>query len=95
MRNSRVVSITLPPAMFEQARALAKDENRTLSELVREALRHYERERLLDRVQTRLRAGAARAGVRSEEDVVRVTREARREIYREEQAAKHKRTGTR
>ena len=43
MRTSRTLSITLPPEMFERAAAIARKEDRTMSELVREALRHYER----------------------------------------------------
>ena len=35
------ISITMPVAMVKDAERLAKRENRTLSELVREALRHY------------------------------------------------------
>ncbi len=81
--------------MFEQARALAKDENRTLSELVREALRRYQSKQALEKARAHMRAAADEIGVRTEDDVVRVVREARREIYREEQAAKRKRTGTR
>jgi len=45
MRTSQIISITLPPEMLTRAVALAKKENRTMSELVREALRHYERQR--------------------------------------------------
>ena len=41
MRTSKIVSITLPPAMVKQADKLARKENRTKSELVREALRRY------------------------------------------------------
>ena|SRR5438045_3210851 len=42
MRTSRTLSVSLPPAQLKRAERLAKRENRTLSELVREALRHYE-----------------------------------------------------
>jgi len=42
MRNTRVYSITMPPEMAKRAERLAKKENRTMSELVREALRRYE-----------------------------------------------------
>jgi hypothetical protein len=52
MRTSRVVSITLPPALFEQAQSLAKAESRTMSELVREALRQYQQEKLFARART-------------------------------------------
>ena len=42
MRNTKVFSITMPPEMAKQAERLAKKENRTMSELMREALRRYE-----------------------------------------------------
>jgi predicted transcriptional regulator len=42
MRTSRTLSVSLPPAQLKRAERLARRENRTLSELVREALRHYE-----------------------------------------------------
>jgi len=42
MRNTRVYSITMPPEMAKRAERLARKENRTMSELVREALRRYE-----------------------------------------------------
>jgi predicted DNA-binding protein len=42
MRTTRTLSVSLPPAQFKRAQRLAKRENRTLSELVREALRQYE-----------------------------------------------------
>jgi Arc/MetJ-type ribon-helix-helix transcriptional regulator len=37
-----VYSITMPPEMAKQAERLAKKENRTMSELMREALRRYQ-----------------------------------------------------
>jgi predicted transcriptional regulator len=43
MRTSKTLSVSLPPAQLRRAERLAKRENRTLSELVREALRHYEK----------------------------------------------------
>ena len=42
MRTSKTLSVSLPPAQLKKAERLAKRENRTLSELVREALRQYE-----------------------------------------------------
>jgi CopG family transcriptional regulator/antitoxin EndoAI len=53
MRSTRVVSITLPPPLFEQALALAKLENRTMSELLREALRRYQRSGSLKRCESK------------------------------------------
>jgi len=45
MRTSKTLSVSLPPAQFRRVERLAKKENRTLSELIREALRHYEQKR--------------------------------------------------
>jgi predicted transcriptional regulator len=42
MRTTKTLSVSLPPAQYRRVERLAKKENRTLSELVREALRHYE-----------------------------------------------------
>ena len=42
MRTSKTLSVSLPPAQLKRAERIAKRENRTLSELVREALRQYE-----------------------------------------------------
>ncbi len=42
MRNTRVYSITMPPAMAKEAERLAKKESRTMSELMREAFRRYQ-----------------------------------------------------
>jgi predicted DNA-binding protein len=42
MRTSKTISVSMPPAQLKRVERLAKRENRTLSELVREALRQYE-----------------------------------------------------
>lgn len=42
MRTTKTISISLPPAQYKKAERLARKENRTMSELVREALRRYE-----------------------------------------------------
>ena len=41
-RRSRVFTISMPPEMAAAAQALAKRENRTMSELMREAFRVYD-----------------------------------------------------
>jgi predicted transcriptional regulator len=43
MRSTRTLSVTLPPEMLKRAQSIAKRQSRTMSELVREALRHYDR----------------------------------------------------
>ncbi len=80
MRTTKVLSITLPAPMLKEARELAKQENRTMSELVREALRRYQREKYWEEVNTLGRASAAAAGVHNEDDVVRVIHEYRQEL---------------
>jgi metal-responsive CopG/Arc/MetJ family transcriptional regulator len=44
-RTTRNISITMPIAMAKDASRLAKRESRTMSELFREALRHYQASR--------------------------------------------------
>lgn len=42
MRTTKVYSITMPPDLARKAERLAKKESRTMSELMREALRRYD-----------------------------------------------------
>ncbi len=42
MRTSKTISVSLPPAQLKNAEKLARKENRTMSELFREALRQYQ-----------------------------------------------------
>jgi CopG family transcriptional regulator/antitoxin EndoAI len=93
MRNTKVVSISLPAEMLEAAEHLAKQENRTMSELVREALRVYQRERQAwQGIFAYGQANAKRLGIRDEEDVVRIIREYRQQQRKEQE--KHRKTGT-
>lgn len=83
MRSTKVVSISLPEEMLAEAEAIAREENRTMSELVREALRAYKRERegwrgLLEYGKAKGRA----AGIRTEDDVVEAVRAARKDKRR-------------
>ncbi len=41
MRTTKVLSVSLPPEMLSWAEEVARSEQRTMSELVREALRAY------------------------------------------------------
>lgn len=79
MRTTKVLSITLPEPMLNRAKKLAKKENRTMSELVREALRRYEATEWLEEIKPYARERAIAAGVRTEEDVERVIHEYRAE----------------
>ena len=44
-RNTRTITFSLPPEMAEQAQDVMREEGRTMSELIREALRNYMEER--------------------------------------------------
>ena len=71
MRATKLLTISIMPEFLEEIEKLAKEERRTKSELVREALRCYIAERELKRLQ---RYGVQRAkelGLK-EEDVQRL-----------------------
>jgi predicted transcriptional regulator len=70
MRTTRTLSVTLPPEMLTRAEKLAKRENRTMSELVREALRQYERQHWWDQMNAHGRRTAEAAGSKTGRDVV-------------------------
>ena len=78
MRTTRTLSITLPPAMLAQAEEIARKEHRTMSELIREALRHYERRQWWNDVNAYGRKTAEDAGGDSEEALVKAVHELRR-----------------
>ncbi len=71
------MSVTLPPEMLKRAHAMAKRESRTMSELIREALRRYEQRSWWDDANEYGRQHAERRGIR-EQDVDRLVHEVRR-----------------
>ena len=44
-RNTKTITFSLPPEMSEQLQDVMREEGRTMSELIREALRNYMEER--------------------------------------------------
>ncbi len=76
MRNTKTLSVTLPPDMLKRAQSIAKRESRTMSELIREALRHYERRSWWDDINAYGRSKADQRGIR-EQDVDRLIHELR------------------
>jgi CopG family transcriptional regulator/antitoxin EndoAI len=78
LRTTRLITISIFPELLEEAEKVAKEENRTRSELIREALRRYIAERELRRLQ---RYGMEKAQELSlkEEDVQRLIDEHRAE----------------
>jgi CopG family transcriptional regulator/antitoxin EndoAI len=80
MKSAKTLSVTLPPDMLKRAQSIAKRESRTMSELIREALRHYERRAWWDDVNVYGREQASRQGIgpRDVEQMVDETRRAAR-----------------
>ncbi len=56
MSERKLITISLPPPLLKRAEAVAKEEHRTKSELVREALRFYVDTRGVRRTAMRERA---------------------------------------
>jgi Arc/MetJ-type ribon-helix-helix transcriptional regulator len=79
MKTMKTLSVTIPPEMLDKAERLAKKEHRTMSELVREALRQYERNRVWNEIESYGRRSAAKQGIRTEGDVVKLIHDFRRE----------------
>jgi metal-responsive CopG/Arc/MetJ family transcriptional regulator len=94
MRTSKVVSITLPPAMAADAEQLARQEKRTMSELMREAFRRYKRQREWDEANAYGRARSKQMGI-TEADVVRLIQEFRaEEAPRNQTGRRRRKTGS-
>jgi CopG family transcriptional regulator / antitoxin EndoAI len=77
MRTTRILSVSLPPALVREAERVAKQEGRTKSELFREALRRYVEERRWRGLQ-RYGANRARRLGMTEATVEHVVQEFRR-----------------
>jgi metal-responsive CopG/Arc/MetJ family transcriptional regulator len=78
----KTLSVTLPPEMLDNAERLAKKEHRTMSELVREALRQYERNSIWEEISPYGQQSAVKAKIKTEEDVVKMIHGFRRERRR-------------
>ena len=78
MRTVKTISITLPPDLLLKAQELAEREHRTMSELFREALRCYmQTDAQWKALLLRTRATGRARGIKSEEDVERLSDEYR------------------
>ena len=77
MPSTRVRSLSLPSDLVRQAERLAKQEGRSKTEVLREALRRYSEEKRWRRLK-RYGAGRARKTGMTAADVARAVREYRR-----------------
>jgi metal-responsive CopG/Arc/MetJ family transcriptional regulator len=76
-RNTIQWTVSLPPLLSNEALRIAREEYRTRSELVREALRRYLENRTLDRIRAKLSRRLKALGVTKEEDIERLIDEGR------------------
>lgn len=79
-RTTRTITISLPPRLHEEVERLAREENKTKSELFRDMIRVYgdylDEKRVL-RLRRLGRETAGRFDIRCEEDIVKLVHEAR------------------
>lgn len=68
----RIINISVPSAMAKRIEKIAKEENRTKSELLREAFRVYEFNRDWAKIRAWGRETACRMGIKTEDDVERI-----------------------
>lgn len=67
-----IINISVPPEMARRIAKVAKEENRTKSELLREAFRTYEWNRDWVKIRAWGKETATRMGIKSDEDVERI-----------------------
>ena len=78
MRTTGTLTVSLPPKLLREAERAAREEHRTKSELVREALRFYIEERRWRKLQREVSVRAQARGIRSEEDIDRLVHSMRK-----------------
>ena len=79
MRTTKLISFSILPDFLKRVEEVAKEENRTKSELIREALRRYIEDREWEKLTRYARQKSIEAGIKTEEDVQRVVDEFRSE----------------
>ncbi|MBI4406206.1 MAG: ribbon-helix-helix protein, CopG family [Deltaproteobacteria bacterium] len=67
MRTAKVISISLPPDMNNDIQELAREERRSVSELMREALRQYIALNTWKKAQKQARKAAKRKNIQLED----------------------------
>lgn len=77
MRTAKVISLSLPPGMEKEVQQVAKEEHRTISELLREAFRQYLANRDLAAIRKEGRKIAAKRKLKPD-DVEAVIRSGRK-----------------
>ena len=68
-RNTIQWTVSIPPPLSKKAIKVARQEYRTRSELIREALRRYLENRALDSIRAKISRRFKQMGVRTQEDI--------------------------
>ena len=68
-RNTVQWTVSIPPPLSKKAIKVARQEYRTRSELIREALRRYLENRTLDSIRAKISHRFKQMGVRTQEDI--------------------------
>lgn len=76
MRASKIISVSLPPDMTEEVQEMAKEERRSVSEVLREAFRQYASGKALGDVRKQASKVAKKKGIKLS-DIERIVREGR------------------
>ena len=79
MRTREAMTISLPPTMVKEVAALAREESKNKSQLIRDALNQYMLEKRWRNYQREISAQGRARGIYNEEDVDRVIHKYRRE----------------
>lgn len=77
LRKTKLITISIFPELLEKLNRIAKEESRTRSELLREAMRRYIEEREYQAIVRYARDKAEKTDVKTEEDVYRLVGESR------------------
>jgi CopG family transcriptional regulator/antitoxin EndoAI len=77
MRSTVPVTISLPADLLREAQRVAREDSRSRSELIREALRQYLASRRWQRLRQWGAETAERLGLRTEDDLARLLERAR------------------
>lgn len=72
LTQRQIINISVPLPMAKRIARVAKEENRTISELLREAFRVYEFDKDWERIRAIGRATARRMNIKSYEDIERI-----------------------
>lgn len=77
MRTTKPITVSLPADLLREAERVAKEETRTRSELIRDALRQYLTSRRWQRLRQWGTESFERLGLRTESDLLRLIEKAR------------------